>query len=97
MSFPSFSSNLQSSHSDKIRETGKSLNDQHLDFDLEYGDDPVNRYGFGIKSYLDLILWLIGLFTVLSLINIPLMLAYSADHHALDDGNLTGYMLGNLG
>ena len=68
---------------ERINDTARSL-----DFDLLPGEDPVDRFGYGIKSYFDLILWLIGLFAILSIIHIPLILFYG-EGHSLEDNKLT--------
>jgi hypothetical protein len=67
------------------KQTGRSF----LEFDLIPGEDPVNKYGYGVKSYFDLILWLIGLFTLLSIVNSPLIYLYSTSGTSLTDNLLT--------
>ena len=66
-----------------------------LSFYLEPGEDPMNRLGFGLTYYFDMIKMLMFALFVMSLINTPLFMVYSRYQVTSDEwGGLT---LGALG
>ena len=68
----------------------------NTNFDLDEGEDPVGRYGYGIQSYFNLIRQLCYFMVVLTLLHIPLFIVYGQGT-VVTDGGYAAYTLGNLG
>ena len=70
------------------------------DFQLDKGEDPVKRLGFGIVSYFSMVKTYIVLFSILTVIHIPVMYQYS-NYSVIagtkQDKGFASYSLGNLG
>jgi hypothetical protein len=83
-------------------ETGhdSTVSESHeVDFFLDEGEDPINRLGFGIISYFQMVKALFILMVLLSLFNLPLMFTYGS-YDALKSGGdwlSSTYFLGNMG
>ena len=73
-----------------------TLSEGQDDFDLEEGEDPLTRLGYGIVSYFTLIRIFMYVFGLLSLVYLPSMRDFSSWGALAALGN-TAYTVGNMG
>lgn len=59
--------------------------------------DPLNQYGFGMMAYKDLMFTLASLFTVLSIIMLPVMIYYNSQNGMPVTASFSQYSIGNFG
>lgn len=78
----------------------RNLRNYHDAQDIDEVKDPFEIYGYGILSYFTLLRSLMGIFGVMTLLNIPLIIYYSQGNYMKQTTGTWGlytFSLGNIG